>query len=678
MNYDKKAKVVTKTSKSKTSRKTIREKKGIENSRIYIFIKSFINSITIFFDEVINSFFTFIQSLFETLSEILTLKFISEKISLIRTLIVNLSIILAVILFCVYTYRQLQKEIIIIEPVSVPEEMKKNGYTERVLAQMLMDKITYIHKTTKLLSQRHQYTTAWIKTPLDMEIPGSGVSVKSLMEIIRPFFGGHSTTVVSEIILNEKSLKIVLRIDGEIETSYIGESQSLDSLFVKSAKYVYKHTNPYLLLRYLRDVDSNECISTIKYLLENKPKSGHYDYYSMWGWCLNDQEKYDDAVTKFKKALALNPDDASSYNGLGWTFFEQNKYDNAIENFKKAIEIDPWYANAYRGWGSALNAKKKYNDAIVQYKQAVDIDSTDTDITSIYNEWGLALYFQKKYNDAIQQFQKALEIDSTYIGSYYWWGWSLIKLKKYEEAVQKFRKALEFDSLYANAYNGWGWTLYEEKRYEDAIQKFQEAIKLNPMHDYAYEGWGLVLYKQKKYNEAIHKFQRVLEIDSTYASTYSRLGLTLYELKKYEEAIQKFRKALEFDSSYANAYNGWGEVLYQQKKYDEAIQKFQKAVKIDSLESSGVYRLWGNVLRATKQNDEAMIKYQKAIEIDPQNGIAYFDWGLLLENSEKYEEALVKFEKVIELDPKNYSYADSARVHIDKIKQNLVSNQPEN
>ena len=52
-------------------------------------------------------------------------------------------------------------------------------------------------------------------------------------------------------------------------------------------------------------------------------------------------KRYDDAVRSYKRALELNPQNASAHCNLGYVLMQQGKLDDAIREFQKTLEIDP-------------------------------------------------------------------------------------------------------------------------------------------------------------------------------------------------------------------------------------------------------------------------------------------------------------------------------------------------
>jgi Tfp pilus assembly protein PilF/V8-like Glu-specific endopeptidase len=95
------------------------------------------------------------------------------------------------------------------------------------------------------------------------------------------------------------------------------------------------------------------------------------------GRALRLQERLDEALAEYQKAIALKPQNPYAWNGLGNTFADQGKLNDAIAAYRKAIEIDKKFGFAYTGLGNIMYAQKKYNEAIRYYLKAVEIDPKD-------------------------------------------------------------------------------------------------------------------------------------------------------------------------------------------------------------------------------------------------------------------------------------------------------------
>ena len=83
-------------------------------------------------------------------------------------------------------------------------------------------------------------------------------------------------------------------------------------------------------------------------------KPDYAGVYNNIGVALGDQEKLDEAIDAYKKAILLKPDYAEAYNNLGNILHDQDKLEESIEAFKKALLFKPDYAEAYFNIGSSL------------------------------------------------------------------------------------------------------------------------------------------------------------------------------------------------------------------------------------------------------------------------------------------------------------------------------------
>ena len=59
------------------------------------------------------------------------------------------------------------------------------------------------------------------------------------------------------------------------------------------------------------------------------------------GIALQEQNKLEEAIEAYKKALAIKPDYAEAYYNMGNALKEQGKLEEAIEAYNKALAIKP-------------------------------------------------------------------------------------------------------------------------------------------------------------------------------------------------------------------------------------------------------------------------------------------------------------------------------------------------
>ena len=85
-------------------------------------------------------------------------------------------------------------------------------------------------------------------------------------------------------------------------------------------------------------------------------------------------DRYPDAVSAYRKAAQLNPDNPDIFYNLGWALMESEKYIEALVSLKKAIRLNPKNTDAYYSLGWVYGELKRYEEAVVALEETLLID----------------------------------------------------------------------------------------------------------------------------------------------------------------------------------------------------------------------------------------------------------------------------------------------------------------
>jgi Flp pilus assembly protein TadD len=91
------------------------------------------------------------------------------------------------------------------------------------------------------------------------------------------------------------------------------------------------------------------------------------------GLLLRNEDRLDEAMQHFERALELNPSDATPLSNVAIVLMRQGKLPEAIEKFRLAREMDPRHVEACTNLGVALYAMGKVQEALPYLEEAVKL-----------------------------------------------------------------------------------------------------------------------------------------------------------------------------------------------------------------------------------------------------------------------------------------------------------------
>ena len=119
---------------------------------------------------------------------------------------------------------------------------------------------------------------------------------------------------------------------------------------------------------------------------------------------------------------------------------DQKRYEEAIEKFKKVIEINPKSEYAYWRWGDCLWRQEYHKEAISLFEKHFP-ESKDSDV--IYS-YGSSLMGAERYDEALKQFEHIIKIEPEYHNVYLSYGQLLEKMNDSELALLAYLKHINW------------------------------------------------------------------------------------------------------------------------------------------------------------------------------------------------------------------------------------------
>ena len=160
--------------------------------------------------------------------------------------------------------------------------------------------------------------------------------------------------------------------------------------------------------------------------------------HGLLGVALKDQNKVDEAVAEFRKALRINPDYAMAHNNLGETLCDNmHDYEGAVIEFRIALHLLPANSQFHTNLGYALMNQEKFAEAEAEFREAVRITPGNA---NAHNGLGSTLCDGKHdYDGAITEFRTALRLKPDFAWAHFNMGEARRAQGDFTEALAEFR-----------------------------------------------------------------------------------------------------------------------------------------------------------------------------------------------------------------------------------------------
>lgn len=201
--------------------------------------------------------------------------------------------------------------------------------------------------------------------------------------------------------------------------------------------------------------------------------------------------RYDLAQQQVDALAALDKDTASLHFWQGRIYQSQNKLDEAISSFSKAINRKANWALAYQWRAATYREMGDYEAALEDYARVLELEPT----AYWFNRRGLVYEEQKEFEKAIADYTRALELEPKWALAYNNRGFARMNLKQWEKAKTDFETAIRLDPKAPTPYvnlAGIYWTFKKDRKHMYA--NLQKALKHNfknyeALFDEEQKGW---------------------------------------------------------------------------------------------------------------------------------------------------------------------------------------------
>ena len=191
-----------------------------------------------------------------------------------------------------------------------------------------------------------------------------------------------------------------------------------------------------------------------------------------------------DKVQRHLENLAAFPGDIESRHLLGEAYVAQGRIEDALSAFRRVIAIDSSYAPSHYGLGAVLYYKNELEAAIVSYERACKLQPA---LVGPFADLGQAYHQLGDYKRAIAAYRRALTLQPDMQAVRTKLGMAYAQRGDLQQAVDAFKAALTVDSTLVEARDALAQVYAAQGQYAAAIREWEAVRRLDPRYPRAVE-----------------------------------------------------------------------------------------------------------------------------------------------------------------------------------------------
>ncbi len=324
-----------------------------------------------------------------------------------------------------------------------------------------------------------------------------------------------------------------------------------------------------------KDRSANEIVSD-KLMKQNgltttRDEVEQAEEFTKQGWSAWKKQDYNTGLIFFEKAIGLDPQSTSAWNGSGWVQFNSGSSERALKSFQQCLKLAPDHAAALNGMGQVHFSWKEYDKAKKYLLRAAKQDATAawSGLAKLFlltgefkkaKVWAGKLVRQEPEESLASEMLVAAQAGelsdelrqkiepsgrkstSSESSADFQRGWQLFFRGKYRASEETFREVLITDAKNPHAINGLGWSLLNQGKHADAKVLLQQALEIEKEHWGAMNGLATCLKAEGELDEAIKLWERIDENATSSNSATGHLATIYLEREQFGKALKCYER----------------------------------------------------------------------------------------------------------------------------------------
>jgi tetratricopeptide (TPR) repeat protein len=310
------------------------------------------------------------------------------------------------------------------------------------------------------------------------------------------------------------------------------------------------------------------------------------------------------ALLSFDQAADLSPEAPDIPYLMGEVLRQQNRNDEAISQYEKALRVSADFAPAYVGMALANRAKNARYDIGPDLDMAIEKDPAFLEAYLLRAEYRLN---NDKIEEALEDLAKVEELRPGSASYYLLLAKVQLAEDETEAALENARRANQLDLANLESYLVLGQAAAANQDFKEAQRAIDTYLLYEQKNPQAWLIKGHALYLNEAYSDSLTALNQAIQLDKKLVMAYNYRGKTYLEMDQGSKALNDLYYALQFypkdfqinlDFSRAMlASNQLGNALEQIRRAEDRAEQDSQLAQVHYYRAIILERI-GNVRKA--------------------------------------------------------------------------------
>ena len=318
------------------------------------------------------------------------------------------------------------------------------------------------------------------------------------------------------------------------------------------------------------------------------------------------QEHYKEAITFYRKALALNPRMPGLQLNLGLAEFKGGELKSAIATFQLLLKTAPKGSPEALRYttliGLAQYGVGEYSAAIPYLKQATAADAQNLPFRLALAHSCLSA---RQFQCVLDVYHEILSLNAESAEADMLAGEALDEMRDHGGAIEQFRAAAKADPKFPDVHFGLGYLLWTQNQFEEAAKEFQAELDNVPDHPQALAFLADAYMQIGKSDQALPLIEKSISIDPRLERAHLDLGILYADAGRREDALKEFAAAEKLAPEDPNVHWRMARLYQSMGRKQEAKAEFDKTNSLHKAENATIFSKLKSAQEKGKPADNA-------------------------------------------------------------------------